>query len=59
LVGSPRRENSEGNKPHDAKILQHQLINAGMPEEIRKHMMGHTLKDKVREVYFLTDSTEL
>ena len=30
-----------------------------MPEEIREHMMGHTLKDKVREAYFLADPTEL
>ena len=41
------------------KFFNTQLINAGMPEEIREHMMGHTLKDKVREAYFLADPTEL
>lgn len=30
-----------------------------MPEEIREHMMGHALKDKVREAYFLADPNEL
>jgi integrase len=41
------------------KFFNTQLINAGMPEEIREHMMGHTLKDKVREAYFLADPVEL
>jgi len=41
------------------KFFNTQLINAGMPEEIREHMMGHTLKDKVREAYFLADPDEL
>ena len=41
------------------KFFNTQLINAGMPEEIREHLMGHTLKDKVREAYFLADPTEL
>jgi hypothetical protein len=26
-----------------------------MPEEIREHMVGHKLKDGVRDAYFLTD----
>ena len=30
-----------------------------MPEEIREHMMGHTLKDKVHEAYSIADPTEL
>jgi hypothetical protein len=30
-----------------------------MPEEIREYMMGHKLKDRVREAYFLTDPDEL
>jgi hypothetical protein len=37
------------------KFFNTQLINAGMPEEIREHMRGHTLKDKVREAYFFAD----
>ncbi len=35
------------------------LINAGMPEEIREHFMGHVYKDKVRDAYFLPDPQEL
>ncbi|MBI5458757.1 hypothetical protein [Methanobacterium sp.] len=31
------------------KFFNTQLINAGMPQEIREHMMGHKLKDRVRE----------
>ncbi|MEN6293245.1 MAG: hypothetical protein ABFD07_14700 [Methanobacterium sp.] len=30
-----------------------------MPWEIREHMMGHKLKDRVREAYFLADPEEL
>jgi ABC-type Na+ transport system ATPase subunit NatA len=30
-----------------------------MPEEIREHMMGHKIKDRVREAYFLADPDEL
>jgi integrase len=30
-----------------------------MPEEITEHMMGHKLKDRIQEVYFLTDPDEL
>jgi hypothetical protein len=30
-----------------------------MPWEIREHMMGHKLKDKVLEAYFLADPEEL
>ena len=30
-----------------------------MPEEIREHMMGHKLKDRVRDAYFLADPDEL
>ena len=30
-----------------------------MPWEIREHMMGHKLKDRVREAYFLADPDEL
>lgn len=41
------------------KFFNTQLINAGMPEEIREHMKGHKLKDKVREAYFLADPEEL
>ena len=41
------------------KFFNTQLINAGMPWEIREHMMGHKLKDRVREAYFLADPDEL
>lgn len=41
------------------KFFNTQLINAGMPREIRGHMMGHKLKDGVREAYFLADPDEL
>jgi len=41
------------------KFFNTQLINAGMPEEIREHMMGHKFKDRVREAYFLADPDEL
>jgi len=41
------------------KFFNTQLINAGMPWEIREHMMGHKLKDRVREAYFLADPEEL
>lgn len=37
------------------KFFNTQLINAGMPEEIRKHFMGHQYKDKVRDAYFLAN----
>jgi len=30
-----------------------------MTWEIREHMMGHKLKDRVREAYFLADPEEL
>jgi len=32
------------------KFFNTQLINAGILEEIWEHMMGHKLKDRVREV---------
>lgn len=41
------------------KFFNTQLINAGMPEEIREHLMGHKLKDRVREAYFLADPDQL
>jgi integrase len=41
------------------KFFNTQLINAGRAEEIREHMMGHKLKDRVREAYFLADPDEL
>jgi len=40
-------------------VYNTQLINAGMPEEIREHMMGHKFKDRVRDAYFLADPDEL
>jgi hypothetical protein len=30
------------------KFFNNQLINSGMLEEIREHLMGHKLKDRVR-----------
>ena len=41
------------------KFFNTQLINAGMAEEIREHMMGHKLKDRVRDAYFLADPKDL
>ena len=41
------------------KFFNTQLINAGMAEEIREHMRGHKLKDRVRDAYFLADPDEL
>ena len=35
------------------------LINEGMPEEIREHFMGHVIRSKVQDAYFLPDSQEL
>jgi integrase len=41
------------------KTFNTQWINAGMPEEIREHFMGHVIGNKVRDAYFLPDSEEL
>lgn len=41
------------------KYFNTQLINAGMPEEIREHMMGHVISNKVQDAYFLADPQEL
>jgi integrase len=41
------------------KFFNTQLINARMAEEIREHMMGHKLKDRVRDAYFLADPEDL
>lgn len=41
------------------KFFNTQLVNAGMPEEIRKHLMGHTIHDKVRDAYFIANQEEL
>ena len=41
------------------KYFNTQLINAGMPEEIREHMMGHVISNKVQDAYFLADPHEL
>lgn len=41
------------------KYFNTQLINAGMPEEIREHFMGHVINNKVQDAYFLADPTEL
>lgn len=41
------------------KYFNTQLINAGMPEEIREHFMGHVISNKVQDAYFLADPTEL
>ena len=41
------------------KFFNTQLINAGMPEEIREHFMGHKYSDKVSDAYFLPDPEEL
>ncbi|MGZ7210447.1 MAG: hypothetical protein ACXVHV_11245, partial [Methanobacterium sp.] len=41
------------------KYFNTQLINAGMPEEIREHFMGHVISNKVRDAYFLAEPDEL
>ncbi len=41
------------------KYFNTQLINAGMPEEIREHFMGHVISNKVQDAYFLADPQEL
>jgi len=41
------------------KFFNTQLINAGMAEEIREHMMGHKFKDRVRDAYYLADPDDL
>lgn len=41
------------------KFFNTQMVNAGMPEEIREHFMAHKLKDKVRDAYFLANPKEL
>jgi hypothetical protein len=41
------------------KFFNTQLINAGMAEEIREHMMGHKLKDRFRDAHFLADPYDL
>lgn len=41
------------------KFFDTQLTNKGMPEEIREHMMGHVLRDKVRDAYYIANPTEL
>lgn len=41
------------------KYFNTQLINAGMPEEIREHFMGHVISNKVQDAYFLADPEEL
>jgi|GEM_PF-2342757 len=41
------------------KFFNTQLINAGMPEEIREHFMGHKFKDRVRDAYFLASEDRL
>jgi len=41
------------------EILQHPTDNVGMVEEIMGHMMGHKLKDRVRDTYLLADPDDL
>lgn len=41
------------------KYFNTQLINAGMPEEIREHFMGHVISNKVQDAYFLADPEAL
>ena len=41
------------------KFFNTQMINAGMPEEIREHLMGHALDNKIRDAYFLSNHDEL
>ena len=41
------------------KFFDTQLTNKGMPEEIREHMMGHVLRDKVRDAYYIANPPEL
>jgi integrase len=41
------------------KFFNTQLINAGMPEEIREHFMGHKYKNRVRDAYYLGSDDSL
>ena len=41
------------------KFFNTQMINAGMPEEIREHLMAHKINNKVRDAYFLENQEEL
>lgn len=41
------------------KFFNTQLINAGMPEEIREYFMGHKYKNRVRDAYFLASEDSL
>ncbi|MGB9937292.1 MAG: tyrosine-type recombinase/integrase [Methanobacterium sp.] len=41
------------------KYFNTQMIIAGMPEEIREHLMAHKLRDKVKDAYFLENPDEL
>ncbi|MGZ7068485.1 MAG: tyrosine-type recombinase/integrase [Methanobacterium sp.] len=41
------------------KYFNTQLINAGMPEEIREHFMGHVINNKAKDTYFLAEPDEL
>ncbi|OEC85812.1 MULTISPECIES: tyrosine-type recombinase/integrase [Methanobacterium] len=41
------------------KFFNTQMINAGMPEEIREHLMGHAIDNKIRDAYFLSNPDEL
>jgi hypothetical protein len=41
------------------KYFNTQLINAGMPEEIREHFMGHVIPNKVQDAYYLAEPDEL
>ncbi|MGZ7135035.1 MAG: integrase [Methanobacterium sp.] len=41
------------------KYFNTQLINAGMPEEIREHFMGHVISNKVKDTYYLAEPETL
>lgn len=41
------------------KFFSTKLTNAGMPEEIREHLMGHELRDKVKDAYYIGNPEDL
>lgn len=41
------------------KFFNTQLINAGMPEEVREHFMGHVISNKAHDTYYLAEPEEL
>lgn len=56
---SEKREFRKATSHMMRKYFNTQMINAGMPEEIREHFMAHQINDKVKDAYFLENPEEL